>query len=233
MPSRIFGSLSMHSTSMSASWPTSTRCGSRARASRGSAGASGTSTEKCEPRPGFECSSTGGRARARCARRSRGRGRGRAPPWRPGRAGGTRGRSRASSTAECRARCRRRRCAAGRRARRQPTSTRPCGVYLIAFETRFCSSRRNSRRSERTARVLGTKVEREALLARERRELDLELAHQLVDAEAGDLRPHRAGIEPRDVEQRAEDFLHRLERGIDVARRGARPRRCPGARPGW
>ena len=58
--------------------------------------------------------------------------------------------------------------------------------------------------------------ELEALLARERGELDLELAHQLVDAEARNLRPHRAGIEPRDVEQRAEDFLHRLERGIDV-----------------
>ncbi len=41
---------------------------------------------------------------------------------------------------------------------RQPISTRPCGVYLIAFETRFCSSRRNSRRSERTERVLGTKA---------------------------------------------------------------------------
>ena len=41
---------------------------------------------------------------------------------------------------------------------RQPISTRPCGVYLIAFDTRFCNSRRSSRRSERTARVLGTKV---------------------------------------------------------------------------
>ena len=30
------------------------------------------------------------------------------------------------------------------------------------------------------------------------------------------LRPHRAGIEPRDIEQRAEDFLHGFERGIDV-----------------
>ena len=55
------------------------------------------------------------------------------------------------------------------------------------------------------------------LLARERRELDLELAQQLVDAEADDLRLHRAGVEPRDVEQRAEDLLDRLERGIDVA----------------
>ena len=64
--------------------------------------------------------------------------------------------------------------------------------------------------------MLGTKVSVEPLLARERRELDLELAHQLVDAEARDLRPHRAGIEPRNVEQRAEDLLHGFERGIDV-----------------
>ena len=32
-----------------------------------------------------------------------------------------------------------------------PISTRPRGVYLIALETKFCSSRRSSRRSERTA----------------------------------------------------------------------------------
>ena len=89
-------------------------------------------------------------------------------------------------------------------------------MYLIALETRFCSSRRSSRRSERTASEQRHEGELEPLLARERRELDLDLAHQLVDAEAGDFRPHRAGIEPRNVEQRAENFLHRLERGIDV-----------------
>ena len=99
-----------------------------------------------------------GRARARCAPRSTGRARARAPPWRLRRAGGIRGRSRASSTPECRARCRRRRCAACRARRRQPTSTRPFGVYLIALETRFCSSRRSSRRSERTLSEQGTKV---------------------------------------------------------------------------
>ena len=61
----------------------------------------------------------------------------------------------------------------------------------------------------------------EALLARERGELDLELAQHVVDAEADDLRPHRAGVEPRHIEQRAEDFLDRLERGIDVADQAA------------
>src|SRR5664279_2590635 len=34
--------------------------------------------------------------------------------------------------------------------RRQPISTRPAGVYLMALDTRFCTSRRSSRRSERT-----------------------------------------------------------------------------------
>ena len=105
--------------------------------------------------------------------------------------------------------------------RRQPTSTRPFGVYLIALETRFCSSRRSSRRSERTASEQGTNIEFEALLARQRREFDLELAQQLVDAEADEFRPHRAGVEPRNVEQRAENLLDRFERGIDVADQAA------------
>ena len=101
--------------------------------------------------------------------------------------------------------------------RRQPTSTRPFGVYLIALETRFCSSRRSSRRSERTASEQGTNLQLEALLARQRREFDLELAQHFVDAEADELRPHRAGVEPRNVEQRAENLLDRIERSIDVA----------------
>ena len=103
-----------------------------------------------------------------------------------------------------------------RRCRRQPTSTRPAGVYLIALETRFCSSRRSSRRSERTTSEHGTKVSVEPLGRGQRREFELDLAHQFVDAEARELRPHRAGVEPRHVEQRAEDFLNRLERGVDV-----------------
>ena len=31
-----------------------------------------------------------------------------------------------------------------------------------------------------------------------------------------EFRPHGAGVEPRHVEQRAEDFLDRFERSIDV-----------------
>ena len=102
--------------------------------------------------------------------------------------------------------------------RRQPTSTRPFGVYLIALETRFCNRRRISRRSERTASDVGDEGQLQPLGARHRRELDLELAEHVRERDVGDLRPRRAGVEPGDVEQRAEDFLDRLERGVDVAR---------------
>ena len=183
----------------------------------GSAGASGTVDREMRAAAGLRSRGRpSDRARARCARRSRARAQARAPPSRPDRADGIRGRSRASSIAGCRDRYRRRRCAGLPPPSRQPIRTRPCGVYLMAFEIRFCSSRRSSRRSDRTARVLGTKVSCESLLARERREFDLELAHQLVEAEGRNLRPHRAGIEPRNIEQRAENFLHGLERGVDV-----------------
>ena len=101
--------------------------------------------------------------------------------------------------------------------RRQPTTTRPFGVYLSALETRFCSSRRISRRSERTTTDDRLETQRQSLGARRRRELDLELAEHVGDREIGDLRPRRAGVEARDVEQRREDLLDRLERRVDVA----------------
>jgi hypothetical protein len=44
-----------------------------------------------------------------------------------------------------------------------------------------------------------------------------ELAEQLVDAEADDFGLHRAGIEPRNVEQGAEYLFDRIERGVDIA----------------
>src|SRR3984885_1299744 len=59
-------------------------------------------------------------------------------------------------------------------------------------------------------------VEFQALLARQRREFDVEPVQQFVDAEIGDFRLHRAGIEPRNVEQRGEYLLDRFERGVDV-----------------
>ena len=56
----------------------------------------------------------------------------------------------------------------------------------------------------------------EPLGAGQRREFQFDLAHQVVDAEAGEFRAHHAGVEPRHIEQRAENLLHRLERGVDI-----------------
>ena len=66
----------------------------------------------------------------------------------------------------------------------------------------------------------------------QRREFELDLAHEFVDAEAGEFRAHRAGVEPRHVEQRAEDFLNGLERGIDIVDQAAVVASA-GARSGW
>ena len=52
--------------------------------------------------------------------------------------------------------------------------------------------------------------------ARDRRELDLQRTHQVADPETGDRRRHGAGVEPRDIQQRAEDFLDRFQRIVDV-----------------
>ena len=60
-------------------------------------------------------------------------------------------------------------------------------------------------------------IEPQALAVRQRRELDLELPQDLVDPQADEFRLHGAGVEPRDVEQRADDLLDRVERGIDIA----------------
>ena len=99
------------------------------------------------------------RARGRCARRWRARDRGPARPSRPGRAAGTRGRRCAASRRNAEARIpdfeNRDACRAAARRR----CTRPVGVYLIALETRFCSRRRSSRRSERTVSEEGTNRE--------------------------------------------------------------------------
>ena len=86
----------------------------------------------------------------------------------------------------------------------------------MALETRFWISRRSSRRSERTTSEHGTIGQLQPLAHRDRRELHRDLAQQFVDAEGGEFRPQHAGVEPRDVEQRAEDFLHRFQRGVDI-----------------
>ena len=62
----------------------------------------------------------------------------------------------------------------------------------------------------------GNEDQIEALFARQRRIFELELAQHFVDPEGDDFRLHRAGIEPRNIEQRTEDFLHRVERRVDI-----------------
>ena len=68
------------------------------------------------------------------------------------------------------------------------------------------------------ARVLRARHELqiEALGAGERREFDVEPVQQFVDAELGEFRLHRPGIEPRNVEQRGENLFDRFERGVDI-----------------
>src|SRR5437870_8819565 len=58
------------------------------------------------------------------------------------------------------------------------------------------------------------KLERQLLLLRQRGEFDLELAQKLVDRKTNNLRLHGAGIEPRNLEQRTENLLYRVERSV-------------------
>ena len=56
----------------------------------------------------------------------------------------------------------------------------------------------------------------DSLVPRHRLELAPHLPEQLVEGDARPLRLHGAGVEPRDVEQRGQDLLDRIERGVDV-----------------
>jgi hypothetical protein len=56
----------------------------------------------------------------------------------------------------------------------------------------------------------------QASVARQWHELDLELAQQVLDAKRRELWLHRAGIEPRNVEQRSDDFLDGLQRSVEI-----------------
>ena len=79
---------------------------------------------------------------------------------------------------------------------------------------------------QHAAQELAVRVEGEAaghhgelqpLLARRRAEFQRQRLQDFVDAEGRGVRLHRARIQPRNVEQRRQDFLHGLERGINVA----------------
>ena len=73
------------------------------------------------------------------------------------------------------------------------------------------------RRSVRTASRVGTKTSLSPFARASGGKLDLERAHQIGDRDVGNLRTRRAGVEPRNVEQRADDLLDRLERDVDIA----------------
>ena len=51
-----------------------------------------------------------------------------------------------------------------------------------------------------------------------RLERKFELGHEIAQRDRTDLRLELARVEPRDVEERAQDFFNRIERGIDVLR---------------
>ncbi len=86
----------------------------------------------------------------------------------------------------------------------------------MALEIRFCSSRRSSRRSDSTGSEQGTKVSSNPLaraigansISSER--IRSPILKLVIDGR------HGAGVEPRDIQERPEDFLDRLERIVDV-----------------
>ncbi len=63
----------------------------------------------------------------------------------------------------------------------------------------------------------GHEDEIEPLRPGEGGKLDLEHPHEIGDRNVGNLRARRAGVKSRNVEQRPDDLLDRLERDVDVA----------------
>ena len=93
--------------------------------------------------------------------------------------------------------------------------------------------RRSSRRSERTHSPRRYHAQIEPLLARQRLELHLQPLEHLLQGKDGDLGLEPARVQPRYLDQHAQDLLDRLERGVDVAGERAPPGRRPCAPPGW
>ena len=80
----------------------------------------------------------------------------------------------------------------------------PLGVYLIALETRFSSSRRSSRRSERTVSEEAMNLSASPLARASGVKSTSSWRNSASMRRLCDLRLHRAGIEPRNIEQRAQ-----------------------------
>jgi hypothetical protein len=101
-----------------------------------------------------------------------------------------------------------------RAARRTPTSTCPPGrVYLMAFDTRFCTTRADQCSvADRRRAGFDEPQPHAASSRRERGELHLDLLEQVAHLERRVGGLHRTRIEPRDIEQRRHDLLDRRQR---------------------
>ena len=136
--------------------------------------------------------------------------------------------------AGCRARCRRRRCAAvaaagaaadqhaalgrvfdgvGDEVLQQPPQQPPIGLHREPSRARIRAEPLLAAPAARTRPRAG--------------------ASSSSMRKANDFRLHGSGVEPRNVEQRAEYLLDGVERGIDIADQAAHPAGRPAARPGW
>ena len=102
--------------------------------------------------------------------------------------------------------------------RRTPSSTLPVAVYLMALDTRFCSTRRSSRRSERTHSRVGTMRSSSPFSRASGANSTSSRSNTSLQGKDGDVGLQPAGVEPRNLDQHVEDLLDGLERGVDVAR---------------
>ena len=178
---------------------------------------SGISTANIEPRPGSELQRDGWsstRAMRSTIDRPSPRPRAALAPW--SRRWNSRNTDLLLGRRECRGRCPRprshaRRGAAGSRRARGPSGVldgvrdevlqQPAQQPAVRADRQRATARRSSSRP--FSRAMGSNS-------------SCSWPEQLLDAEARDLRLHRAGVEARDVEQRVEDLLDGVEGGVDV-----------------
>ena len=102
--------------------------------------------------------------------------------------------------------------------RAQRSSTRPCGVYLIAFETQVAQHLADQRGIRMRAFGLRVDGEREALAGGQAAELAAHVVEQRGDVEIRGLGATAPGFELADVEQRVEQPRHRVDGAVPAAR---------------
>ena len=87
----------------------------------------------------------------------------------------------------------------------------------MALETRFCSIRRSSLRSDDTHARVGTMRSSSPFSRASGWNSTSRRSNTSLSGEHRDVRLQAAGIETRDLDQDVEDLLHGLQRGVDVA----------------